>query len=98
MITQSASPLNPTVRRKGGRGRRGWWEGASAPNAQYLHQLDRQDGGAHQSPLGLFWLGELEGGTAWALRRPSGHITGLALITSCHTDESLVKVTLADVQ
>lgn len=26
-------------------------------NAQYLHQLDRQDGGAHQSPLGLLWLG-----------------------------------------
>lgn len=24
-------------------------------NAQYLHQLDRQDGGAHQSPLGLLW-------------------------------------------
>lgn len=68
------------------------------PNVHYLHQLDRQDGGAHQSPLGLFWLGEREGGTVRALRRPSGHITGLPLITSCHTDESSVKVTLADVQ
>lgn len=71
---------------------------SAAPNVQYLHQLDRQDGGAHQSPLGLFWLGELEGGTVRTLWRPSGHITGLPLIMSCHTDESLVKVTLADVQ
>lgn len=26
-------------------------------NAQNFHQLDKQDGGAHQSPLGLLWLG-----------------------------------------
>lgn len=52
-------------------------------NAQYLHQLDRQDGGAHQSPLGLLWLWGAGG-------RGSGHITGLQLIISCHTDENSV--------
>lgn len=39
-------------------------------NAQYLHQLDRQDGGAHQSPLGLLWLGGGSGREGqWGPRR-----------------------------
>ncbi len=33
-----------------------------------------------------------------ALQRPSGHITGLPLITSCHIDENSVKATLTDVR
>lgn len=35
--------------------------GTAGSNTSYLHQLDRQDGGAHQSPLGLLWLEEAEG-------------------------------------
>lgn len=61
----------------------------------YLHQLDRQDGGAHQSPLGLLWLGE-GGERGGGALRPSGHITGLPLITSCHIDESSVRAALPD--
>jgi len=37
----------------------------SSSNVQYLHQLDRQDGGAHQCPLGLFWLVGSEGEGHW---------------------------------
>lgn len=32
-----------------------------------------------------------------ALQRPSGHVTGAPLITSCHIDENSVKETLIDV-
>lgn len=66
-------------------------EKTEGSNAQYLHQLDSQDGGAHQSPLGLLWLG---GGGG----RNSGHIIGLSLIISCHTDENSVKNTFTDLQ
>lgn len=40
------------------------------------------------------WGGE----TVRVLQRPSGHITGLPLITSCHIDENSVKGMLTDVQ
>lgn len=42
-------------------------------NAQHLHQLDRQDGGGHHSPLGLLWL---------VGAGDSGHITGLCQMHS----------------
>lgn len=62
--------------------------GRVGSHQRYLHQLDRQDGGRHQSPLGLLWWGGDSGGS---LPRPSGHITGPPLITSCHIDEKSLK-------
>lgn len=93
---QSVSPTSdPYCYKKQREGQAGMVGRTVGSNAQYLHQLDRQDGGAHQSPLGLLcW----EGGAVRALRRPSGHITGLPLITSCHIDENSVKATLTDVR
>lgn len=50
-----------------------WWVGGTVcPKAQYLHQLDRQDGSAHQNPLGLLWFSTVrEGGTVRAVPGPA---------------------------
>lgn len=48
---------NPHCYKKQREGLAGIVGGTTGSNVWYLHQLDRQDGGAHQSPLGLLWLG-----------------------------------------
>lgn len=76
---------NPHCYKKQREGLDGIVGGPTSSNVWYLHQLDKQDGGAHQSPLGLLWL---EGHGA-----PRGQITEPPLITSCHIDENSVRAT-----
>lgn len=52
-VSLTSEPYCYKKLREGLAGMVGWTVGA---NAEYLHQLDRQGRGAHQSPLGLLWL------------------------------------------
>lgn len=79
---QSVSPTSdPYCYKKQREGQAGMVGRTVGSNAQYLHQLDRQDGGAHQSPLGLLcWEGGGSEGPTEAQR--THHRTALDHILS----------------